>query len=101
MASARTFTLSYPLRLRPNGRLALVEQGSDEHNAELLSVLVLTRPGERELAPAFGIEDPAFSQVSLGDVVAGVAMFGPPVRIEGLEVRFPDDHTEEVDINFA
>lgn len=93
--------LSYPFRLQTNGEAATVEQGSDEANAEQLAVLVLTRIGERALVPSYGVEDPAFGALTLGDVVAGVAMFGPDVQIESVETSYPTETAQEVDIAFA
>lgn len=93
--------LSYPFRLASNGSVVTVEQGSDEANAEQIGVLVLTRIGERPLVPAYGIEDPSFGILSAGDVVAGLAMFGPDVTIDEVSIRFPEDGIEEVLIAFA
>lgn len=92
--------ISYPFRLDAPGNVATVEEGSDENNAELIAVLVLTRPGEREMVAEFGVDDPTFDELSIGDVIAGVAMFGPPVTITDIDVRYPTDTSSEVDIAF-
>lgn len=93
--------ISYPFRLSPNGSAATVEDGSDDATAELLAVLVLTRRGERDLVPDFGVPDPAFGTLDLNDVAASVAMFGPEVSLEAVRVSYPTPTTQEVDISYA
>jgi hypothetical protein len=93
--------LSYPFRLQPNGDVAVVEQTSDAGVAEQIAVLILTRAGERPLQPAFGIPDPVFEGLDALDVAAGLALFGPPAEVTGLEVGFADALTQEIDVSFA
>ena len=78
--------LSHPIRLDPTGRrFATVDQGSDQHHAEALAVLLETRRGERPLAPTFGTSDPTFSTVDAAELTAAVATFGPPVTIADVD----------------
>lgn len=93
--------ISYPFRLALNGDAATVEQGSDEHHAELIALAVLTRPGERELVPEFGASDPVFDRLSIGDVTATVSLYGPLVQIEDVQTRQVSETVQEVDIAFA
>ena len=83
------------------GIVATVEQTSDQANAEQLAVLVLTRKGERVLVPDFGITDPAFTGVSLTDISLGVTLFGPPVTLEDIDIRFGGPTTQNVTVTFA
>lgn len=92
--------LSYPFRVAGD-RIASVDQTSDEANAEQLAVLILTRPGERSMAQSYGVPDPAFGVLTAGDVAAAVAIFGPPVTIESIDVTYPTPTTEEVTVGFA
>lgn len=92
--------LSYPFRVGPSGTAVTVEQGSDRAHGEELAVLVLTRLGERILAPDYGVDDPIFDELRLEDVSAGVAMFGPPVDVAELETVFTDDRTQEVRLGY-
>lgn len=93
--------LSYPFRLGPDGSIATVEQGSDQANAEQVAVLILTREGERELCPTYGVDDPTFAELELGDVAAGLAMFGPDVDLESVQVTVPDEARQEVAVAFS
>ncbi|HVL33899.1 MAG TPA: hypothetical protein VM600_10005 [Actinomycetota bacterium] len=94
--------LSYPFRLTPDGRHAVVvQQDSDVDYAEQLAQIVLTRPGERELAPDFGVPDPAFGSLDVSDVVAVVQVHGPPVTIHDLTREERSDTIEEVLISFS
>lgn len=92
--------LSHPFRLAANGAAATVDQDSAECNAEQIAVLVLTRPGERPLAPGFGVADPTFSALSPTELAAGVAEYGPPVVLRDVEARPVDDHTLALTITF-
>lgn len=80
-------TLSLPLRLDSQGHIVTVTQGSDEHAAELVAMLALTRKGERPLAPDFGITDPTFGALDSAELAVAVATFGP----EGVRVAVADE----------
>lgn len=80
-----TKLLSFPLRLGPQGNYVTRDDDSNEYYAEELGLLLLVRPGERDLAPDFGTGDPTFDEVDENEFIAKVATFGPPVDI--LEVR--------------
>lgn len=83
--------LAHPFRILPNGRPATVEQHDTDGLATELAALILTRPGERPLAPTFGVTDPAFAELDFGEVAAGVALYGPPVELAALDVVDVDD----------
>jgi phage baseplate assembly protein W len=95
-------TLSFPFRLLPNGSAATVEQVSDQGYAERIAQLILTRPGEREMAPGFGIPDAAFAGLSASDLVAAVAAYGPPVTIEKVtSTPQPDGITQATTVGWT
>lgn len=60
MASVPHF--SFPLRLAADGGLATVEQDTIDDVAQCVRVLVDTAVGERVELPAYGIEDPSFTE---------------------------------------
>lgn len=69
--------LSYPFRLNAQGTAATTGYGTDQEIDEAIAVLVLTQIGERPLAPEFGVPDPAFAGLHVGDVQTGLDTFGP------------------------
>lgn len=93
--------LSHPFRLTPAGHAATVEQGTDEGNAELLGALLLTRKGERELVPGFGVSDPAYAGFDPNEIAAAVSAHGPDVRIESVDVEPVDAGLVLVDVRFS
>ncbi len=94
--------LSHPLRLDGTGRrFAAVEQGSDQHHAEALVVLLATRRGERPLAPTFGTSDPAFAEVDAAEVAAAAAVFGPPVTITDVATTYRPDGNASTVVTFT
>ncbi len=94
-------TLSHPFRLAPGGRVATVEQGTDQANGELIEVLVLTRIGERPLTPGFGITDPLFSALEPTEIAAGIATYGPDVTISALTTTQQDQATAVVHVDYS
>lgn len=93
--------LSHPFRLTPTGAVATVEDGTTAANAEAIAVLVLTRHGERRMAPDFGISDPTFGQLDAAEIDAGLALWGPDgVSVSSVTTQPRDDLTSEVVVTF-
>jgi hypothetical protein len=81
----------FPFRLGPGGSVATVEQDSDRDIENLLAVACLTRPGERQQAPSFGIADPAFVGWELPSLERHVLDFGPNVAVSSVIVERTSD----------
>ena len=93
--------ISFPMRLQSNGRIALVEQDSEDHIGEELAILVLSRPGERDLVPTFGIEDPAFEGgLSMEEISSQATVFSIPANIIEVHARPTDDTNVDVLVTF-
>lgn len=92
--------LSHPFRIGANGRAVTVEQDTDDQRAELLAALILTRPGERPLAPGFGIPDPAFVGIDVATIEATTNVFGPAVRVTAVKVDVTGAASQDVTIEF-
>lgn len=87
-------TLSFPFRVDPGGHVATVTQGSDEHTAELVAHLLLTRKGERVLVPDFGITDPVFRDLDAAELQVTVETFGPErTRVRIISQQQVDERT--------
>jgi hypothetical protein len=70
-------SLSFPFRLTPTGSVATVDEGSDALVEEAIAVLCLTPIGERPMRPTYGVPDPAFAGLHVGDVQVGLDEHGP------------------------
>lgn len=92
--------IAYPFRLAPSGVIQTVEEGTDEQYAQELAVAVLTRPGERDLVPDFGIADPAFVGFDHEALQLHISMFGPPVELTAVTVTPTSDTAQDVTIDF-
>lgn len=92
--------LSHPFRI-VGGVAAVVEQATDEANAEQLAVLMATRRGERVLVPAYGMTDPTFDELDEVELSVAVDVYGPPVTIEAVQTRYVGPTTQEVDVAFS
>lgn len=93
--------LAHPLRLRRDGQLATVVDGTDEHHAQDIAVLIATRPGERILAPGFGLTDPAFDELHIAELTAQVGTYGPARTIVDVTTRRADDGTATSVVTFS
>jgi hypothetical protein len=88
--------LSYPPRIATNGAFATVEQNSDAADVEAVACIALTRRGERELRPGFGLTDPTFAGIEPAELDAQVALWGPPVEIDDITVTPIAEHVQQV-----
>ena len=92
--------LAHPFSITPGGTVATVDAGSDEHHAQLLEALIRTTPGERPLAPAFGLPDPTFRGINLGELRSRVELWGPPVTIAAVDSSAIEGGMQDVRIEF-
>lgn len=93
--------LSHPFRLETSGNIATVTDDTDQAYAEGLAVLLLTRVGERVLVPGFGTADATFDEVSITEINAALADYGPPIQVTDIDITNPTDSTEAVTLAFA
>lgn len=73
-------TLSFPFRLLA-GRAVRVEQGSTEDTGQRLATILMTRPGERELVPTFGVQDPTFVGCDPNEVRSVLALHADDITL--------------------
>lgn len=99
-SAVATPKLSFPFRVLPNGQCATVEQDTPAEYEELVTALILTRLGERDLVPAFGVPDPVFRVLDLGSVQSGVSLFGPPVEVTAVDVVVTGENSQEITVTF-
>lgn len=93
--------IAHPFRLEPNGSVATVEDGTEEAAAEGIAVIILTRKGERDLVPDFGLTDPTFDELSLAELNVALADFGPDVIVTDVALTYPNDRIERIELAFA
>lgn len=77
--------LAFPFRFDPSGHVATVDADSPAGHAQHLGLLILTRRGERDLAPSFGVPDPQFDQLDPATINAATALYGPPVTVTDVD----------------
>jgi len=62
--------IAFPFRFKPDGSVAKVTQTSDDHTAQRIYGFVKTTSGELPLALGYGLTDPVFANIELGEVEA-------------------------------
>jgi hypothetical protein len=92
--------ISHPFRFTGNGRIATVEQGTDEAAAEQIAMLLLIRTGERPLCPEFGVTDMVGQGLDASELEAAVATFGPDVDLRDIEITSVTETTQQVSVTF-
>lgn len=92
----------HPFAIRLNGSVATAEQGSDAYIASQLAVIVGTRLGERDMVPAFGVPDAAFTGLSASDIQTCLDSFGPDgVTVSDLIVSEVSDAVDAVTVEWV
>lgn len=91
--------LAYPVRLGSNGTFVDVEDGEDYY-AQEIACLIQTQPGERELVPDYGIDDPTFSEFDRLELASKIEAFGPPVDIQDVIIQVVNDQVISVEVKY-
>ncbi len=93
--------LAHPFRLDGSGGVATVEQWSQAQAGQLVQGILSTIVGERPLAPAFGVDDPAGRGLGEDEIVAAVDLCEPDIEVLGVEVDGPASGVQTVEVAVA
>lgn len=93
--------LAFPFTFKADGSATKVVQSSNDHTAQRIYGFVKTICGELPLALGYGLTDPVFAQVELGEVEAGISLYHPDVVIEASSTKISEDGKMAVSITFA
>jgi hypothetical protein len=72
--------LAFPIKFDPYG-LVKLEDGTYDYFKQLLTVSLLTEPGEHPLTPDYGVLDSTFMPVEPSDFILNAAKYVPEVEI--------------------
>lgn len=92
--------IAHPFRLGDDGRVVTHEQDDDAYLAERIALILGCHPGERPLVPAFGVEDPAYDELSLVSIQNQMAIFEVPVQITDIVRDDTSDSTTTYRVTF-
>ena len=93
-------TLAFPMRLDASGRVVTVPQLTPRHAAEIVGHVLCCQPGERGLAPGYGLTDPSGQQAVSGDLVAStVVACEPDVAVKDVVVEQAVDGKVKVKVS--
>lgn len=85
--------LALPFAIGADGSALTVEQDSEAEVVQSVGVLVGTRPGTRTMVPSYGITDPTFVGVQVGELTRAVAVWEPRASVT---VQVTPGGTEQV-----
>lgn len=92
--------ISFPFRVGSSGTVVVSDDAGVDYLGEELAQLIQTHPGERELVPAYGLNDPTYTRFDTAMLTAQCQLFGPPVTIDSVDTRYLDDTTQDVVVTF-
>lgn len=92
--------LAHPFRLQPDGSIATHDDTDEAYYAERLAIIITTIPGERDLVPDFGINDPAFEGLSESALALQVETFLLPIEIVSVERVIVNDSSSDYLVQF-
>lgn len=92
--------LSHPFRLGSNGEFVKQDSDTDAYVAERIALLLSIRPLERPFVPLFGVDDPAFSTLTLPALQVQTELFDIPAKITNVIQRVIDDKQVEYYVEF-
>lgn len=94
--------ISHPFRRGRDGALVTVAEGSLALAAQLAGHVLATRPGERPLAPQYGLGDPVADALDPVEVAHAVQWCEPEVAVVDVRLSADGDRTlVEVDVTWA
>lgn len=95
-----TGLIMFPFTIR-DGSVVVSDDESDEYIAGELAHLAMTRTGERELVPDFGIEDPVFSRFDDIDYTRKALTFcSQRITIASIKQKIIRDGLRQVVVQF-
>lgn len=92
--------ISHPFRLRPNGTVFTVDQESGDADAQQVAMILLTKVGERQAVPGFGVTDYTFSVPDVNQMVGAISLYYPGVTIENIKSVWDNDGHLKMEIEF-
>ena len=81
--------LAFPIKFDPYG-LVKLEEGTYDYFKQLLTVSLLTEPGEHPLTPDYGVLDSTFMPVEPADFILNAAKYVPEVEVVDISPIFSD-----------
>jgi hypothetical protein len=91
--------LSFPIKFNYDG-LSRLADGSYDYFKQMLTISMLTEPGEHPLTPDFGVYDPSFIPVEPENFILNAARFIPEVEIKDIVPLQKDDGGLSVQFSF-
>lgn len=83
-------SLAFPIKFNYDG-LARLEEGTEDYYKQILTISLLTEPGEHPITPDFGVFDPTFIPIEPEDFILNAARFVPEVEIENINPQLSSD----------
>ena len=95
-----TNLLAFPVRILSNGAAATLEDGTIEYYGAEIACMIQTDPGERTLAPAYGIPNLMYDVEPINTLGAQLEMYGPPVDLQDVLTEQVDENEVSVTVAF-
>lgn len=81
--------LAFPIKFDPYGVVKL-QEGTYDYFKQILTISILTEPGEHPLTPDFGVLDSTFMPVEPADFILNAAKYVPEVEIVDIKPTYTE-----------
>lgn len=92
-------TFSVPFRF-VNGLAAKHAEGTDDYYLHLMTMVILTQPGEMPLDPGFGTQDPTFQKINRASLVEMSLKYVPELNIRTITPIITGDGQEDIIVEY-
>jgi len=92
-------TFSVPFRFS-NGLAAKHAEGSDEYYIHIMTMVLLTEPGQLPLNPEFGTQDPTFEYINRASLIELAAKYVPEINVTKITPLITDDGEEDILVEY-
>jgi hypothetical protein len=92
-------SLSFPIKFTDDG-LKRLSEGSFDYFKQILTISILTEPGEHPITPDFGVYDPSFIPIEPENFILNAARFVPEVGITNINPSVNADGGISVEFSF-
>lgn len=91
--------LAFPIKFTESG-LKRLEEGSYDYYKQILTISILTEPGEHPITPDFGVYDPSFIPIEPENFILNAARFVPEIEVKNINPSINSDGSVSVEFSF-
>lgn len=92
-------SLEFPIKFDATG-MAKLQDGTYDYYKQMLTISLLTQPGENPITPDFGVVDPSFMPIEPNDFIFNAAKYVPEVEITSI-IPSSEPNSGSISVEFS